>query len=80
LLSEERKVRPTAGATSLTSCDIELKLDCVAIIAPTRSETTAKRVSRYRTPLPIVALIAKEKVANQLARLHVKSLFYSFLA
>ena len=62
--SAQRKI---GDAISLAACEIALKLGCSAIVASTRSGTTARRVSRYRPPLPIVALTADEKVANQLA-------------
>jgi len=67
LASRRSSVEPkTDDAISLAACEIALKLGCVAIVAPTRSGSTARRVSRYRPPLPIVALTANEKVANQL--------------
>lgn len=56
----------TDDAISFAACDIALRLGCAAIVAPTRSGSTARRVSRYRPPLPIVALTVSEKVANQL--------------
>lgn len=56
----------TDDAISFAACDIALRLGCVAIVAPTRSGSTARRVSRYRPPLPIVALTANKKVASQL--------------
>jgi len=68
LASRRASVEPkTDDAISLAACEIALKLGCVAIVAPTRSGSTARRVSRYRPPLPIVALTANEKVANHLA-------------
>jgi len=68
LAARKSSAQPKIGdAISLAACEIALRLGCKAIVAPTRSGTTARRVSRYRPPLPIVALTESERTANQLA-------------
>lgn len=57
----------TDDAISYAACEVAVRLGAVAIVAPTRSGSTARRVSRFRPPLPIVALTVREDVARQLA-------------
>ncbi|MBI2139243.1 pyruvate kinase, partial [Candidatus Woesearchaeota archaeon] len=53
-------------AMSLSAVELALNIDAAAIVAPTRSGLTARRISRYRCPQPIVALTGDELVARQL--------------
>lgn len=56
----------TDDAMSYAACEVAIRLGAVAIIAPTRSGSTARRVARFRPPLPIIALTTRETVARQL--------------
>jgi len=58
--------RTATDAISHASCAIALQLGAKAIITPTASGATARRVARYRPPAPILATSANEKVLNQL--------------
>ncbi|MCG0278080.1 MAG: pyruvate kinase [Thermanaeromonas sp.] len=58
--------RTATDAISHASCTIALQLGAKAIITPTASGATARRVARYRPPAPILATSANEKVLNQL--------------
>jgi pyruvate kinase len=53
-------------AISYAACQIALDLHAIAIVSFTRSGSTARRISRYRTPSPIIALTPNEKILNQL--------------
>lgn len=58
--------RTATDAISHASCTIALELGARAIITPTASGATARRVAKYRPPAPIVATSADERVLNQL--------------
>lgn len=53
-------------ALSLSAVELALNIDAAAIVAPTRSGLTARRISKFRCPQPIIALTGDEKVARQL--------------
>jgi pyruvate kinase len=57
----------TDDAISYAACEVAVRLNAAAIVTPTRSGSTARRVSRFRPPLPIVALTFRENVDRQLA-------------
>jgi len=59
--------RAVDDAISYAACEVGLQLGATALVAPTRSGSTARRVARFRPPLPIIALTVKERVARQLA-------------
>ncbi|MBE3581476.1 MAG: pyruvate kinase [Thermoanaerobacteraceae bacterium] len=58
--------RTATDAISHASCTIALELGARAIITPTASGATARRVAKYRPPAPILATSADERVLNQL--------------
>ncbi|MDK2820953.1 MAG: pyruvate kinase [Clostridia bacterium] len=53
-------------AISYASCSIAHELGAAAIITPTASGSTARRVAKYRPEAPIIATSSNEKVLNQL--------------
>ncbi|MGI6286588.1 Pyruvate kinase [Moorella humiferrea] len=58
--------RTATDAISHASCTIALELDAAAIITPTASGSTARRVAKYRPQAPIIATSPDERVLNQL--------------
>lgn len=58
--------RTATDAISHASCTIALELGAKAIITPTASGATARRVAKYRPSAPILATSPNEKVLNQL--------------
>lgn len=53
-------------AIAFAACETALELGASAIVTPTRTGNTARLVSKYRPPLPIIALTFEEKVTRQL--------------
>ncbi len=53
-------------AIAFAACETALQVSAKAIVTPTRTGKTARRVSKYRPPLPIVALTSHDKVQKQL--------------
>jgi pyruvate kinase len=53
-------------AIAFAACETALQISAAAIVAPTRTGKTARRVSKYRPPLPIVALTSHTDVEKQL--------------
>ncbi len=58
--------RSQEDALSLAACETALEVSAAAIVAPTRTGQTARRVAKYHPPLPVVALTSSEKVQRQL--------------
>ncbi|MBC7324267.1 MAG: pyruvate kinase [Moorella sp. (in: Bacteria)] len=58
--------RTATDAISHASCTIAYELGAAAIITPTASGSTARRVAKYRPRAPILATSPNEKVLNQL--------------
>ncbi len=58
--------RSQEDALALAACETALEVSAAAIVAPTRTGQTARRVSKYHPSLPIVALTSSEKVQRQL--------------
>jgi pyruvate kinase len=54
---------------SFSACDVAYALKAGCIVANTRTGLTAQRVSRYRSPVPIVALTYDVPVMNRLSLL-----------
>ena len=70
LASRRRKVRPIVQESiSLSACEVAYALKASCIVASTRTGLTAHRVSRYRSPVPIVALTYTAPVMNRLSLL-----------
>ena len=53
-------------ALALAACETATQVGAKAIVAPTRTGKTARRVSKYRPPLPIIAMSSRRKVQRQL--------------
>jgi pyruvate kinase len=53
-------------AIAFAACETALQISAAAIVTPTRTGKTARRVSKYRPPLPIVALTSQPEVEKQL--------------
>src|SRR5207237_7620735 len=53
-------------AIAFAAYETALQISAAAIVAPTRTGKTARRVSKYRPPLPIVALTSQADVEKQL--------------
>lgn len=53
-------------AIAFAACETALQVSASAIVTPTRTGKTARRVSKYRPPLPIIALTSHEDVERQL--------------
>ena len=53
-------------AIAFAACETALQISAAAIVTPTRTGKTARRVSKYRPPLPIVAMTSQDHVAKQL--------------
>ncbi len=55
-----------ADAISHATCQTAMDLKAAAIITSTQSGSTARMVSKYRSPAPIVAVTPSDRVAQQL--------------
>ncbi len=53
-------------ALALAACETSLQISAAAIVTPTRTGQTARRVSKYHPPLPIIALTPSDMVQRQL--------------
>lgn len=53
-------------ALALAACETAVQVGARAIVARTRTGKTARRVAKYRPPLPIVAISSRRKVQRQL--------------
>jgi pyruvate kinase len=58
---------PVEAAISRAACEIALKLGAKAIVASTLSGKTARLVSRFRPPIPILAVTSVERTFGNLA-------------
>ncbi len=58
--------RSQEDAIALAACETALQVSASAIVTPTRTGETARRVSKYHPPLPVIALPTAEKVRRQL--------------
>lgn len=63
LKTEIKNIRGTIIAGGV---DAILKLNCKAIVTTTNSGLTAKMISRFRPPYPIIAIVPNDKVAKNL--------------
>ena len=71
LLNAKRKLVQTIvqEAISFSACDVAQTLGASCIVAHTRTGMTAHRVSKYRSPVPIMALTYHPPVMNRLSLL-----------
>ncbi len=58
--------RSQEDALALAACETALQISASAIVTPTRTGQTARRVSKFHPPLPIIALTSQQKVQRQL--------------
>jgi len=68
-ITNERRTwheRSQEDAIALAACETALQISASAIVTPTRTGETSRRVSKYHPPLPIIALPSTEKVRRQL--------------
>jgi pyruvate kinase len=66
ITSRKPLTKAISAVVSHAACQAGIELGIKAIVAPTRSGLTAKRVSRYRPPFPIIALTSNENVMRKL--------------
>jgi len=62
-------VEKTQDAIAFSACEAALDLDASCIVANTRTGTTAHRVSKFRSSIPIVALTPSGPVMDRLSLL-----------
>lgn len=63
----ERESSETGSAIARAACRLADYIGAKAIVAPTRTGTTAQRVSMYRPEQPIIAICGEEQVARWLS-------------
>jgi pyruvate kinase len=56
-------------AISFSACAVAYELDAGCIVAHTRTGSTAHRVSKFRSPVPILAMTSDRSVMNRLSLL-----------
>ena len=61
------KIRNTIDAVSHSTCALSIDIDARLIVVCTRSGATARLVSRFRSPKPIIGMTTEEKVWRKLA-------------
>ncbi len=71
LLDARRAIlRPIVqDSISFSACEVAYRLGAGSIVAHTRTGVTAHRVSKFRSPVPIIALTYKTPVMNRLSLL-----------
>ncbi len=65
--SADFQIRNSVDAISHSTCGMAIDLDAKAIIACSLSGMTARMVSRFRSPVPIIGLTTNEKTYRKLA-------------
>ncbi|MBE6679744.1 MAG: pyruvate kinase [Ruminococcaceae bacterium] len=63
----EFKIKNTVDAISHATCGMAIDIEAAAIVACSLSGKTARMVSRFRSPVPIVGLTTDEKTWRRLA-------------
>jgi pyruvate kinase len=71
LLSRQRLVKRdlVQDSISFSACAVAYELDAGCVVAHTRTGLTAHRVSKFRSPVPILALTSDTSVMNRLSLL-----------
>lgn len=67
LHNAEFKIRNAVDAISHSTCGMAIDLDAKVIVACSLSGMTARMVSRFRSPVPIIGLTTNEKTWRKLA-------------
>jgi pyruvate kinase len=65
-LNPGRKPRTQGGAVARAACELGDFLGAEALVAFTKSGDTARRLSRYRSPIPVLAFTPDAATRNQL--------------
>jgi pyruvate kinase len=65
--SSEFKIKNAVDAISHATCGMAIDLDAKAVVACSLSGMTARMVSRFRSPVPIIGLTTNEKTWRKLA-------------
>jgi pyruvate kinase len=66
-LNPGRKPRTQGGSIARAACELGDFLSAEALVAFTQSGDTARRLSRYRSPIPVIAFTPDASTRNQLA-------------
>ncbi|MCD0482996.1 pyruvate kinase [Streptacidiphilus sp. ASG 303] len=66
-LNPGRKPRTQGGSIARAACELGDFLSAEALVAFTKSGDTARRLSRYRSPIPVIAFTPDAHTRNQLA-------------
>ncbi|MFI9270350.1 pyruvate kinase [Kitasatospora sp. NPDC052896] len=66
-LNPGRKPRTQGGSVARAACELGDFLNAKALVAFTKSGDTARRLSRYRSPIPVIAFTPDAATRNQLA-------------
>ena len=66
-LKTEFKIKNTVDAISHATCNMSIDIDAKAIVVCTLSGMTARMVSRFRSPVDILALATNERTYHKLA-------------
>jgi len=66
-LNPGRKPRTQSGSVARAACELGDFLNGKALIAFTKSGDTARRLSRYRSPIPVIAFTPDSATRNQLS-------------
>ncbi|WP_035797884.1 pyruvate kinase [Kitasatospora mediocidica] len=66
-LNPGRKPRTQGGSIARAACELGDFLNAEALVAFTKSGDTARRLSRYRSPIPVIAFTPDVATRNQLA-------------
>jgi pyruvate kinase len=65
-LNPGRKPRTQGGSVARAACELGDFLNAKALVAFTKSGDTARRLSRYRSPIPVLAFTPDADTRNQL--------------
>ncbi|MEY9848420.1 pyruvate kinase [Streptacidiphilus sp. BW17] len=65
-LNPGRKPRTQGGSVARAACELGDFLNAKALVAFTKSGDTARRLSRYRSPIPVLAFTPDASTRNQL--------------
>ena len=65
--SREYDINSIQDATSHSACGVALDIGAKAIVACTKTGNTAKMISRYRVPVPIIGMTTSETAWRRLA-------------
>jgi pyruvate kinase len=64
--AEQKAVSPVEDAIARAACRLAHYVRAKAIVAPTQTGSTARRVSKYRPDQPVLALCSSPRVARQM--------------